>query len=317
MPQGKLPGVSLFILHYNDFESSANCLKAMYSHLPEYDGPWELFLIDNGSSDDSVARLKKQFPKLSVIRYDDPKQVGKSFVPAARDYAKFPLIYITPNDMEPGEGFLEPLVGRFSDKEVFAANPAALSPEGKLDYGRNIAQRRFGLFSMRRGEGDDPEKQPAAYSFSPAILGVFDKEKFLSLGGPDPLYHPTFYDDYDLGYCAWKRGWKIVYEPKARVTHRHKGQLKKTFGEREAMLIDRRNRHLFIWKNYDNVSLLFYALYIPFILFFGTLRVGPDYLRSFFAAVGKAKDAFGKRSEEEKQRKFSDSEIFRMSLGAP
>ncbi len=316
MKQNKLPGVSVFVLHYNDAESSLRCLGSLYESLPGYDGPTELYLIDNGSTDDSVSILKKRFPNLKVIRYEDSKQVAKSFTPAARDYAKFSLICIILNDMEAKPGFLEPLARHFGDKDVFAVNPAVLSPEGKIDYGRNIGARKFGLFYMRRGQGDTlPDGARPTYSFSPSMVGVFDKKKFLELGGPDPLYHPTYYDDYDLGFCAWKREWKVIFEPSSRIIHRHKSQLKKTLGEREAMLVDRRNRHLFIWKNYDNASLFGYLFYLPFILVLGTLKNGPDYLRSFYLALKKIPEVRGKRKREERERRFSDGEIFRLSAG--
>lgn len=280
----------------------------MYKHMKDYAGAWELYLIDNGSTDDSVVKLKKTFPRLRVMRYEDPKQVGKSFAQAAR-LARYGLLYITPNDMEVKKGFLEPLVAHFGNRDVFAANPAAVSKRENESYRRNVGSRRFGLFSMHRQESES-----AAYSFSPTILGVFDKKKFLELGGPDPLYHPTFYDDYDLGFCAWKRGWSIIYEPSSVVLHHHKGQLKKEIGEREAGLIDMRNRHLFIWKNYDNLSLFGYALYLPFVLLFGTLKRGPDYLYSFYLALKKLPEAIGKRRQGEKKRQFSDREIFKMSM---
>lgn len=302
------PGVSVLVLHYNDFGSSRRCLSALYGSLPGYAGETELILIDNGSGDDSVEKLKKEFPELRVMRFEDNLQVGKSFAKAA-EKAKYGLIYITPNDMEVKPGFLEPLVRHFKDERVFAANPMADAERKNERYMRNVGKRRFGLFGMHREDADR-----ACYSISPTILGVFDRKKFLELGGPDSLYHPTFYDDYDLGMAAWKRGWRIVYEPSSVVVHHHKGQLKSVMGEREAGRIDMRNRHLFIWKNYDNVSLLFYALYLPAILVLGTLKRGPDYMRSFLLALGKLGEVRQKREREEGERKFSDKEIFDMSL---
>ncbi|MFH1447732.1 MAG: glycosyltransferase [Candidatus Micrarchaeota archaeon] len=309
MKPNKLPGVSVFVLHYNDAVSSSMCLKSLYKNLPKYPGPYELYLIDNGSTDDSVDALKKEFPKLKVIGYGDHLQVGKSFARAAIK-AKYDLLYLTPNDMEADPDFLEPLVRHFRREDVFAVNPTALSKNENESYRRNVASRRFGLFSMYRRASQKP-----AYSFSPAILGAFNRKKFLEFGGPDPLYHPTFYDDYDLGFCAWKRGWKVIYEPKSIVMHRHKGQLKKVIGERESSIVDMRNRHLFIWKNYDNVSFVGYMFYLPFILLLGTLKRGPDYIYSFCLALKKVSDVREKRRKEERVRKYSDSEIFAMCSG--
>jgi GT2 family glycosyltransferase len=32
----------------------------------------------------------------------------------------------------------------------------------------------------------------------------------------DPLFRPGYYEDLDLSYRAWARGWTVIYEPASR-----------------------------------------------------------------------------------------------------
>ena len=43
------------------------------------------------------------------------------------------------------------------------------------------------------------------------------------------LLRPFYYEDTDLGLMAWKRGWKLLYQPKSVVFHEHRGTIGKTY----------------------------------------------------------------------------------------
>ena len=74
-------------------------------------------------------------------------------------------------------------------------------------------------------------------------------EKFLELGGFDPLYEPFYLEDTDLGYMAWKRGWKVLYQPRSVVYHEHRGTIGKRFREEQIQAVLKKNHLLFCWKN--------------------------------------------------------------------
>ena len=70
---------------------------------------------------------------------------------------------------------------------------------------------------------------------------AFDRRKFLELGGFDELLAPFYLEDTDLGYMAWKRGWKVLYEPRSMVYHEHRGTIGKTFHERTDRSVLKKN----------------------------------------------------------------------------
>ena len=78
---------------------------------------------------------------------------------------------------------------------------------------------------------------------------AFDRRNSLELGGFDPLLHPFYLEDTDLGYLAWKRGWKVLYQPKSVVFHEHRGTIGKKFSQHYIASILKKNFVLFCWKN--------------------------------------------------------------------
>ena len=63
------------------------------------------------------------------------------------------------------------------------------------------------------------------------------------------LLAPFYLEDTDLGYMAWKRGWKVLYQPRSVVYHEHRGTIGKRFREDYIQAVLKKNFLLFCWKN--------------------------------------------------------------------
>ena len=48
---------------------------------------------------------------------------------------------------------------------------------------------------------------------------------------------------------AWKRGWKVLYQPRSVVYHEHRGTIGKRFREEQIQAVLKKNYLLFCWKN--------------------------------------------------------------------
>jgi GT2 family glycosyltransferase len=53
-----------------------------------------------------------------------------------------------------------------------------------------------------------------------------DRRKFVELGGFNRLMHPAYCEDLELGFRAWRRGWRSIYEPESIVWHRESASWK-------------------------------------------------------------------------------------------
>jgi GT2 family glycosyltransferase/glycosyltransferase involved in cell wall biosynthesis len=210
----------------------------------------EILVVDNGSSDGSVELLRENFPRVKVLALDRNLGFGggsnAGFLAASND-----IVVLLNSDMRVDRDFLAPLLEGFSDETVFAVScQIFFSDPAKLREETGLTQGWWEDGSLRVRHRIDPgisDLYPCFYGGGGSC--AFDRQKFIELGGFDPLLAPFYLEDTDLGYMAWKRGWKVLYQPRSVVWHEHRGTIGKKFNQRQIELVLKRNFTLFCWKN--------------------------------------------------------------------
>jgi propionyl-CoA synthetase len=135
----------------------------------------------------------------------------------------------------PSAEMLAPLCRAFDAPDTFAASPLVLDETG-LVTGVTITVPYLGRGRVRyRSEtaqslaSGTAEPLPWYTLFPSGGAVLVHRERFLALGGFDPLFHPFYYEDTDLGMRAWRRGWTCVVVPEGRVTHPDGGTIRRSF----------------------------------------------------------------------------------------
>ena len=108
--------------------------------------------------------------------------------------------------------------------QIFFSDPARLREETGLTQ----AWWQGGHLRVRHREDQAIEDAYPCF-YAGGGSSAFDRRKFLELGGFDALLHPFYLEDTDLGFMAWKRGWKVLYQPRSIVFHEHRGTIGKKF----------------------------------------------------------------------------------------
>jgi GT2 family glycosyltransferase len=197
----------------------------------------------------------------------------------------------------------------FTDPDMFALASWMMRCDGvTVDSGRRVGVWDKGL--IRHWVVQD-RGQAALSLYACGGASVYDKHKFLTVGGFDPLYRPMYTEDFDLSYVAWKRGWKVMYEPRCMVYHHNSYSSGRAFSQRQKYLNDTKGHFLFVWKNItDPVLFGRHLAWLP-------LRVlgAPFYGRrilaaAFVLALRQLGEALQRRREVRRFEKVSDSEIF-------
>jgi GT2 family glycosyltransferase len=78
---------------------------------------------------------------------------------------------------------------------------------------------------------------------------AFRRTYFAELNGFDPLFRPGYFEDVDLSYRAWMRGWRIIFEPNSVIYHREGATLQDRSRETRFRTLLARNQVLFTLKN--------------------------------------------------------------------
>ncbi len=139
---------------------------------------------------------------------------------------------------------------------------------------------------------------------------ILDRNKFLALGGFDEIYSPFYWEDIDLSYRAWKKGYEILFEPRVLVEHHHESTIRTYFTPIHVKKIAYRNQFLFVWKNIVDKDLLLnhLLLLLPNLL----MQLGKGdfvFLKGFFLALGKTSQVLKSRKLQTKTFTISDSQI--------
>ena len=141
---------------------------------------------------------------------------------------------------------------------------------------------------------------------------MFDRLKFLQIGGFEPLLSPFYWEDVELSYRAWKRGFTVLYEPRSTTRH----SLSSTIGKlnrRSVRVIERRNRLIYHWIQLHDRRLM--ASHIGWVLLLAMtapLRFNPGFIAAAFAALKRLPLIRKRRMAERNAATRSDREVFRI-----
>jgi GT2 family glycosyltransferase/glycosyltransferase involved in cell wall biosynthesis len=210
----------------------------------------EIIVVDNGSEDGSAQFVRERFPHVRMLALERNLGFGGG-CNAGVEAALNDIVLVLNSDMRVEQDFLQPLLNGFTDDKTFAvscqiffSDPDKPREETGLTEGWWL---QGGLRVRHRMEPEIRGLYPCFYGGGGSC--AFDRKKFLELGGFDELLKPFYLEDTDLGYLAWKRGWKILYQPASVVYHEHRGTIGKRFSEATIQAVLKKNFLLFTWKN--------------------------------------------------------------------
>ncbi len=256
-------------------------------------GADEVLVNDDGSNDDSIKILKREFSQVRLL----VNQKNLGFIPSVNKLFREALgdiVVLLNSDVFVEKDFLKPLLAHFQDKKVFAVN-CHEEGEGWADaYWSN------GFFEFRRGE---ESKKGHRSSWASGGSAAYNRRIWQEMGGFDLIFAPFYWEDVDLSFRAIKAGFEILWEPAAKVKHEHETIIKKTFSAKYTSWVKQRNQLLFIWKNiYDQKLINEHKKNLIKRLLGG---VGPGYWIPFLWALSQKK----KIKKNEINWKLTDQEV--------
>ncbi len=267
----------------------------------------EILVVDDGSTDDSVAFIKKNYAKVGIIVKRNHEGFS-SAVNAGVAAASGDIVVLLNTDVVPEENFLPPLLFHFANDKVFAVGCMDKSKEGDVVVlrGRGLAKWQRGFFVHERGEVHASDT-----AWVSGGSGVFRKSMWNELGGMDPLFNPFYWEDIDISYRARKAGYTLLFEQKSVVWHFHEeGKIKQSFAKTRVKVIAYRNQFAFIWKNISDVGfLLSHVFWTPIRLLQSLLTGDVWMIVGYVTALIRLPQIFTSRLKASKNWKQSDREL--------
>jgi len=289
--------VSIIIPNYNGERLLEKNLPAVLK-AKEYraNNILEIIVVDDASPDGSVDLLKKKFPEVKVVKHRINRGFSSSVNTGARTSTGNLLVLLN-TDVIPERDFLVSVLPLFKDDGVFAVS----LNEKKYSWAKGKFENGF----VEHGPGIKSKKVHDTFWVSGGS-GVFRRDYWMSLGGMDEkLFAPFYWEDLDLGYRALKRGYKLIWDPNARVLHKHESTIGLLPGKYVGRIRER-NQLIFIWKNITSPILI--RKHIVGLL--KRVLRHPGYIRIVIMTLSKIRAILKARKKEKKACKVSDEAIF-------
>lgn len=285
------PLVSIILINWNTPKVTAECLATLRNVTYR---PLEVIVVDNGSTDDSMQVLPRQFPEFR-------------FVPAGKNLgftggnnlgmavARGDCFLLLNNDTEVPPNFLKPLV----DRLLFRDSVGVVSPKIRYHHTPDVIQyagstpihpvtgRGGFIGSGERDAGQHDEARQTYIAHGAAMLvkrSVAEKVGVLF----DPMF--IYYEELDWSERIRKAGYEIWYEPKSLVMHKESITVGKASPRKVHM--QTRNRIVFIRRNSPSWAVAIFYMY--YILVAMPLRL----LRYLLAGQKEFAEAFFRGSKE-------------------
>jgi len=208
---------SIIIVNYNGGSKLLECVDSVF----RYTSDFELILVDNASTDNSLLPVAKRFPQVITVR--NPENIGfagGSNIAIKRSRGRW-IVFLNP-DTKVTENWLDNLV-KCADSwdEIGMVQPKLLRMDGKtLDSTGHVFNFRT-CFARDRGSG---ETDVGRYEVAEEVEGcslactAIRRELIAKVGLLDDKML-LFYEDTDFSIRARIAGWKLYYCPGSIVFH--------------------------------------------------------------------------------------------------
>jgi N-acetylglucosaminyl-diphospho-decaprenol L-rhamnosyltransferase len=218
--------IDVVIVAYNRYELTSSCLR----HLRAQKLDHRVIVVDNGSTDDTRARLRSEWPEAHLECFDEnqcfPIACNRGVTAGDGE-----IVVLLNNDVDPRPDYLERIVEPLRDPTVGSVAALLLQRDGESIDGIGFTvDVTLAAFSRLQG-------LPAAQAdrSRPTLLGpgggaaAYRRSAWEQVGGLDETLQ-FYMEDVDLAARLRLAGWRSVAQPSAVGVHLRSG----TLGDRPA-----------------------------------------------------------------------------------
>ena len=214
------PLVSVIIANYNGEKFLTECLNSL---LREKSSDFEVIIVDDASTDKSIALLKNKFgreKRLKLVALT--KNVGAA---KARNMgvenSSGKYLFFLDNDTKTKRGWLDVIPMFFSTNKKTGIAQAKILKMGtnRFDYAGDCIGP-FGFLIERARSAKDKgqfDKEENIFALKSAAM-IARRDVFNELKGFDSDYK-IFWEDTDIAWRTWLLGYRVLFAPKITVWH--------------------------------------------------------------------------------------------------
>ncbi|NES03667.1 MAG: tetratricopeptide repeat protein [Okeania sp. SIO2F4] len=213
------PIISIIIPVYNQILHTYNCLRSLVATLDD-SLPFEVIVMDDHSKDNTQEVLSKISGIKSVFNEQNLGFIGSCNRGAELAKGEY-LIFLNNDTVVMPNCFQEMLETFKKIPKVGLVGAKFLYPNGKLQEAGGIIWQDGSAWNY--GRLDHPNKPEYCYlrevDYCSGAGIMIPTKLWRQIGGFDTRYKPAYYEDTDLAFEVRKAGYKVLYQPLAKIVH--------------------------------------------------------------------------------------------------
>lgn len=292
--------VDVVIPNYNGLKYLEGCFSSLFAQKEAPD--FQVILVDNGSSDGSVAWTREHYPQIQIMELDHNTGFCHA-VNVGIQAGEGEYVILLNNDTRCDGLFIKSLWDRMKGDEtgrLFSASACML--DWKEETVLDGAGDNYTLLGWpyARGKGREASSYDKSVRIFSACGGaaIYRRSVLEEIGLFDEN-HFAYLEDVDLGYRANIAGYYNCYEPKARVVHFGSGTSGSRYNSWKTGIVAENSVYLV----YKNMPFLQWLINVPFLflgklikwLFFCKKGMGKEYLTGLYRGLQKSVSERGRK----------------------
>ncbi len=283
----RMAEVTVVIPNYNGLRFLTECIGSL-NRQTFHD--FEVIVVDNGSSDESVSWLTREAAHVKIIRFRENLGFSRA-VNAGIQAAHSPLVILLNNDTQAEPEF----VARLYAAACRHPRAFALGARMMRYYDRTIIDDAGDMYNAlgwayARGKGKTAERYLKECQVFAACAGaaIYRRELFEKTGYFDDE-HFAYLEDIDIGWRARLYGYENWYVPDAVVYHIGSGTSGSRYNQFKTRYSSRNN----VYMVYKNMPALQILMNLPFLaagfgiklLYFSAKGLGREYAAGIWNGI--------------------------------
>ena len=258
--------LSIVIVSWNTKDLLEACLDSVYEYPPNH--PFEVWVVDNKSKDDTVAMVREKFPQVELIASEENLGfAGGNNCAIPHCTGEYVLLLNPDTEVKPDA--LNELVAFMDENpEAGAAGSRLLNADETLQpscHPRPTLSREFwrmfyldkflpyGSYNMHKWDVTQPREVDVLMGASLLVR----KQILDTVGLLDDGYF-MYSEEVDLCYRLQKAGWKLFWVPQSQVVHFWGQSAKQVMTEMFLQLYRAKLR--FFRKHYSGFTVFLYKI---------------------------------------------------------
>lgn len=287
--------VSIIIPNYNGRYLLKEYLPFTVEAIKNAGTTYEIIIVDDCSTDDSVDMIKADFPWVKLIVNLQNK--GFSYTcNRGIEAAQYELIFLLNSDVKLTTDYFEHQWKYFSQPDTFGVMGRIIDMEG--DHIQDAARMpKFNGLKLKTGYfyyTTSTDYWPYTMYLSGANALV-DAAKLRELGGFDELFSPFYSEDMELSIRAWRLNWKCYYEHKAICRHQLSATTRNYKTPQWVKRVYFRNRFYFHAIHFEGLASFLYYCQITLIDLLPKMLIGQFWIWKSYVELFKSRRAIRSR----------------------